>query len=99
MKYFNPKQLEAIKAVEQAFKLADKAGVSFWDNYGRLCAFSSKNITLPVPSQQPVFMSGNRYPVKLKDDMFKYVHVKNFHAGNADDPLYSVVLRLNAEKI
>ncbi len=73
-------QMKAIKEVEKAMKRAEKLGVHFWDDYGSITAYDGNVIGQPVPDQGAGVLLNRHHVYSLK--------VNNFHAGNADDPLY-----------
>jgi len=85
--WFTPEQRRAIFNVFDAMVLARKCGIHFWDNYGVLTAFNSKLISLPIPDVG-LLKDG---AVPLEDEMVARLNTGNFHAGNADDELFTIV--------
>jgi len=80
---FTEAQNKAIKAIDIAMRKCDKLGVAFWDNYGSLTAYNAKKITCPDVTETGEFGYESI-------DYYEYiteVYSRNFHAGNADDPL------------
>lgn len=76
----NHKQLKAAKRAYNAMRKAGELGVHFWDNYGTLECYNSLGIDKPAPDPSlPYDLSEN--PVTYSE------YLKNFHYGNADDPL------------
>lgn len=92
-----PDQLKAAKKVYAAMKAAGKLGVHFWDDYGTLSCYNDKKIQVPIMED---FLS---YSEKCGDEYFEansgteghlvvyYENLKNFFAGNADDPYYAKI--------
>lgn len=77
-----PEQKKAAKAVYKAMRDAAKLHVEFWDDYGTLSCYNGNK--LKGFQMHPVSESF----VSTEHDPCYYELLKNFQAGNADDPRY-----------
>ena len=82
-------QLKLAKKVYIAMRKAGKAGVHFWDNYGKLDCYNSKKIKRIYPPANRPF-SKTDINIQEHTNITYYEDLKNFFAGNADDDLYAV---------
>jgi hypothetical protein len=78
-------QIKAAKAVYSAIKKAEKLGVEFWDNYGTLSCYNGLKIDC-------IEMDDRRggIPLSENENLVYYELLKNFHAGNSDDPIWII---------
>ena len=75
------KQMEAVREVEKAMNKANKLGVSFWEDYGRIAAYNNKAIEQPSPDKDYV------YRLDEHEDLIYWLDTSPTFAV-ADDTLY-----------
>lgn len=77
-----PEQIKAAKSVYKAMREAAKLNVQFWDDYGTLACYNGNKLKgFQMHSVSDSFVSTDYDPQYSE-------MLKNFQAGNADDPRY-----------